>query len=301
MKNDIFISYASKDKHIADAVCSTLENSGIRCWFAPRDIFPGSDWAQSIINAIKSSKIMILIFSQNSNASSQVTKELNLAVSNNLMIVPFKIDDSVPSGSMEYFLADMHWLDAIDGDMQEQINRLKDIIVSVLPHNIKDGEAGESSPQKEPTQAGNDPQLVTTFDESTEKGESKIESGSQGVESGQQKVGIFEAYKRLWLLCFDYKGCASRAEYWKAALMNVIVMIVVLLLNVFVMSSSPILITLYTFAVYVPFISLGVRRLHDTNHSGHWMWLLLTGYGAIALYVFFCFKTETNDNRFKTI
>jgi hypothetical protein len=46
MARDVFISYSSKDKPTADAVCATLEANGIRCWIAPRDVVPGSDWGE---------------------------------------------------------------------------------------------------------------------------------------------------------------------------------------------------------------------------------------------------------------
>ncbi len=37
----VFISYSSRDKLVADKVCSGLEGSGFRCWIAPPDITPG--------------------------------------------------------------------------------------------------------------------------------------------------------------------------------------------------------------------------------------------------------------------
>src|SRR4051812_9039541 len=70
MAHDVFISYASSDKVVADAVCSQLESlHHIRCWIAPRDVTPGASWAESIIDALDESKIMVLIFSNNANAS----------------------------------------------------------------------------------------------------------------------------------------------------------------------------------------------------------------------------------------
>ena len=44
MAHDVFISHSSKDKQTADAICHYLEQNGIRCWIAPRDILPGEDW-----------------------------------------------------------------------------------------------------------------------------------------------------------------------------------------------------------------------------------------------------------------
>jgi hypothetical protein len=49
MAHDVFLSYAAQDKPTADAVCARLEQQGIRCWIAPRDILPGRDWRTSIV------------------------------------------------------------------------------------------------------------------------------------------------------------------------------------------------------------------------------------------------------------
>ena len=45
-----FISYSSVNKNIADAIVADLEQHGIRCWYAPRDIRPGSPWMGSIVD-----------------------------------------------------------------------------------------------------------------------------------------------------------------------------------------------------------------------------------------------------------
>ena len=74
MANDVFISYSHRDKTIADAVCFKLENRGIRCWYAPRDIVAGEEWASSIVAAIHSCRAMVLLFSDFSNVSKQVLR-----------------------------------------------------------------------------------------------------------------------------------------------------------------------------------------------------------------------------------
>jgi hypothetical protein len=38
MARDVFLSYSSKDKTVADAACAMLEAKGVRRWMAPRDI-----------------------------------------------------------------------------------------------------------------------------------------------------------------------------------------------------------------------------------------------------------------------
>ena len=124
MNHDVFISYSHIDKTTADAVCSCFENNGLRCWYAPRDITPGADWAESIIRAISETKIMVLIFTKDSNISKQVLREVNNAVSEGVTIVPFRLTKEEPAAGMKYYLSTVHWLDAIDGDMEQSINNL---------------------------------------------------------------------------------------------------------------------------------------------------------------------------------
>lgn len=140
MNIDVFISHSSEDAEIANEICDSLEANNIKCWLAPRDILPGSDWAEAINNAIENSKAMVLVFSKNSNTSTQVAKELSLAINNKLVVLPFKIDASTPMGSMKYYLSDTHWLDTINGDMKDKIKNLTDVLIPVLPHTTSDTE-----------------------------------------------------------------------------------------------------------------------------------------------------------------
>jgi hypothetical protein len=112
MPHDVFISHSSKDKSVADAVCATLEASGIRCWIAPRDVLPGANWGEAIIDALSTSKAMVLIFSANSNESGQVVREVERAINKNIPVIPFRIENVPLSKAMEYFISTAHWLDA---------------------------------------------------------------------------------------------------------------------------------------------------------------------------------------------
>jgi hypothetical protein len=124
MAHDVFISYSAQDKPIADAVCATLEAHGIRCWIAPRDILPGIDWGEAIIDGIAESKMMVLIFSSNANKSSQIKHEVERAVHHCLPIVPLRVEDVVPSKSLEYFISTPHWLDALTPPLEQHLARL---------------------------------------------------------------------------------------------------------------------------------------------------------------------------------
>lgn len=80
MSHDVFISHSSADKRAADAACALLEARGIKCWIAPRDIRPGSDWGESIITAIEQARIMLLLLSKQANVSPQIRREVERAV-----------------------------------------------------------------------------------------------------------------------------------------------------------------------------------------------------------------------------
>ena len=102
MAHDVFISYSHKDKAVADAICARLEQDGCRCWYAPRDIEPGAVWAASIIEAIQSTKVMVMIFTDFSNASNQVLREISTAVSCGVTLIPFRLTTNEPSDAMRY-------------------------------------------------------------------------------------------------------------------------------------------------------------------------------------------------------
>jgi len=131
MESKVFISHASKDKAIADAVCQRLESAGIKCWIAPRDIKAGSDWTEGIIEGIDSCQVFVLVFSETANGSEHVRREVAKAFSLGLAVIPFRIENVVPHGSLAYFLGTVHWLDAITapldrhlGDLTERVKQL---------------------------------------------------------------------------------------------------------------------------------------------------------------------------------
>jgi TIR domain len=132
MVEDVYISYATPDKVTADAVCAKLENSGIRCWIAPRDILPGENYAEAIIDAIDSVKVMVLIFSSHTNVSPHVTREAERAVHDGIPIIPFRIEEVQPNTALQYYIGPQHWLDALTPPLEAHIFKLADTIALLL-------------------------------------------------------------------------------------------------------------------------------------------------------------------------
>ena len=101
--HDVFISYSSKNKNIADAVVSEFEQHGIRCWYAPRDIRPGEEWVTAITGALEKAKVLVLIFTDESNSSRQVMNEVAVAFNAGLTIVPFRLSDEQMKAINDWF------------------------------------------------------------------------------------------------------------------------------------------------------------------------------------------------------
>jgi hypothetical protein len=124
MVRDVFVSYSQPDYGCAMELVSRVEAEGVNCWIAPRDIAPSADWAAEIIDAITNSRTMILVFSASSNESPQVRREVERAVHKQVSILPFRIENVLPSKSLEYFLSAQHWMDAFPPPREPHYARL---------------------------------------------------------------------------------------------------------------------------------------------------------------------------------
>ena len=132
MAHDVFISYSSKDKTIADAVCAGMEKEGIRCWIAPRDILPSENYDDAIIRALNSARVMVVIFSSRIFTSQFVKSEVERGFSKGLTIAPFRIENVDPEGGLELYLGRRHWLDAITPPLEAHIHTLAVTVGSIL-------------------------------------------------------------------------------------------------------------------------------------------------------------------------
>jgi TIR domain len=112
MSAEVFVSYSQPDRECAFELTECIESGGKQVWIAPRDISPCADWAEEIVAAISAVRVMVLVFSAHSNDSPQVRREVERAVHKRVPILPFRIQDALPCGSLEYFLSSQHWLDA---------------------------------------------------------------------------------------------------------------------------------------------------------------------------------------------
>ena len=89
-----------------------------------------------------------------------------------------------------------------------------------------------------------------------------------------------------------FDGRARREEFWIFALVNLVVMIVLSLVSSFISM-------IYSFAVLLPNLAVGARRLHDTSRSGWWQLLwFIPIIGWIVVIVFLVQDSEPGENEY---
>jgi hypothetical protein len=132
LAHDVFIGYTVADKATADAICHRLEEAGIRCWIAPRDVGFG-DWGASIVDAISDAKLVVMIFSAAASASHNVLDEIVTALDGGATVIPFRIEDIRPTGALRLRLSRLHWHDALSPPLDPHIDRLIESAKRNLP------------------------------------------------------------------------------------------------------------------------------------------------------------------------
>jgi TolB-like protein len=120
----VFVSYASQDAAVANAVVENLERYGIKCWIAPRDVTPGSQYADEIVGAINDAKVLILVLSENAVSSPHVGREVERAASKRRGIIALKTDAAPLTRSFEYFLSESQWIDVAALGMPAALEKL---------------------------------------------------------------------------------------------------------------------------------------------------------------------------------
>jgi TolB-like protein len=107
----IFISYASQDFAVANALVEALELCGLRCWIAPRDVIAGSLFAEAIVRALNEAKVFVLVLSAHAGASPHVGKEIERASAKRRPIIALRTDSQPLSPAFEYYLSESQWID----------------------------------------------------------------------------------------------------------------------------------------------------------------------------------------------
>ena len=140
---DIFVSYAGPDREAAFQIVAFLEGHGVACWVAPRDVGPGVEYGQAIIDGIEASRAIVLVLSEHANESPFVRKEVERAVSKVKPILPVRIREVQPAGALEFFISSSQWIDAFRPPLEQHLLAL----VQAVTGAPASGPVAASSPQ----------------------------------------------------------------------------------------------------------------------------------------------------------
>jgi formylglycine-generating enzyme required for sulfatase activity len=210
--SQVFISYAEPDRHIADMIYSALGSKGIRGWVSHRDIAPGLSWPDEISKAITRSKILILVLSSNTQKSRYVSMEVTQAEDENIIIIPFCIEEIPLRGGLKLLLGNRHRINAFPKPQEKHLDQLVETVIRHLgkappmppkdegkpPEVVKEIIRKEdvTPPQKIPTKE--------TVKISQEKPAFIKEVKSKGAQVKQLDKGSWEAYYKEYKITMIY-------------------------------------------------------------------------------------------------
>lgn len=128
---EIFVSYSSTDTDFTEALVAEIEERGISCWYAKRDIKPGGVYPVEITRALDDCRALLLIFSADTNRAANenlhILREIDYAASRRKPILPVRIAEVEPHEGLAYFLRTVQWIEKTTWD-----RRLADRIAEVF-------------------------------------------------------------------------------------------------------------------------------------------------------------------------
>jgi tetratricopeptide (TPR) repeat protein len=111
----VFISYATADRAEALKVCEAIERRGIPCWISMRDVPPGANYQEAIVQSLRTARALVLVFSDAANTSDEIKKELSLASRYHVPVIALRLKDVEPSDAFAYELSTRQWINAVEG------------------------------------------------------------------------------------------------------------------------------------------------------------------------------------------
>ena len=149
----VFISYNTAELEEASWVKSVLENNGISCWMAPTSIPGGSSYAAEISGAIRNAKVFVLILSSKAQASKWVTKEVDCAINEGKIILPFMLENCTLKDDFNFYLTNVQRYAAYENKVaaiEKMIREIKAVIDSHTDNENNFSDCSEPAAKSEP-------------------------------------------------------------------------------------------------------------------------------------------------------
>ena len=151
MEKDVFISHAHKDNSIAVAICGKLESAGLKCWTAARDISAREDWTEATRKAIESSRVMVVVLSENANAAPHIRREIAHASYMRRIIITFRSAETLPRREILFYLSNVPWFNSLNPPTEEHLEALTARIKGLIAGSAGAGNATPPQSQKKKT------------------------------------------------------------------------------------------------------------------------------------------------------
>ena len=148
LMKDVFISYKAEEIEEASWVKSVLESNGISCWMAPACIPGGSSYAVEIPQAIREAKVFVLILSSKAQSSRWVSREVDLAINEGKIVLPFMLENCALKDDFNFYLTNVQRYAAYENKLaaaEKMINEIK----AIIGDNTSENEI-EETPIEEP-------------------------------------------------------------------------------------------------------------------------------------------------------
>ena len=97
---------------------------------------------------------------------------------------------------------------------------------------------------------------------------------------------------------FDFTTRSSRSEYWWGTLFSILTSAVATVFDEVLFDGATILDALNTIVLFIPGVTVAVRRLHDTDRSGWWFLIAFTIIGILLLIYWYIQPGTAGSNRY---
>ena len=148
-----FLSHPSAISVEANLLVTALEDRGVKCWIAPRDIPPGSHYGEEIVAAIRETEAFVILISADSSRSPHVLRELELAVNLHKSIIPVRLDDAPLSDSLTYHLTTVQWVTTDRAELRADSGKIAEKIIRGQGGPVTGPSAGQRSAKSRQTSA----------------------------------------------------------------------------------------------------------------------------------------------------
>jgi TIR domain len=144
MKDAVYVSHAYEDKSIADAIYGKLESAHLKCWKATLGTAAFEDWREPGRKAIASSRVIVVVLSENANAAPHLEREIALAISLRRILVPFRLAETTPRPEIRFYLGKVPWLNAPNPPAEEHLEALTTRITELMSGPVGTGKKAAS-------------------------------------------------------------------------------------------------------------------------------------------------------------